>query len=87
MTPERAEELLEKAEARLAKALKMQQRGRQAEDRARRAIEWAQARLTAGPMVELDIDGEDGPADFTDDEEAIEAICAHAERGRNGGRL
>jgi len=33
--------------------------------------------------VELDVDGEDGPANFTKDEEAIEAICKHSGRGRH----
>lgn len=37
-----------------------------------------------GDLVELDIDGEDGPADYTSDEEAIAAICQHSGRGRNG---
>jgi len=35
-------------------------------------------------MVTLDVDGEDGPVDYTDDEEAIVAICAHSGRSRNG---
>lgn len=37
-----------------------------------------------GPMVTMDVDREDGPADYTEDEEAIEAICKHSGRGRNG---
>jgi hypothetical protein len=37
-----------------------------------------------GEMVTLDVDGEDGPGDYTDDEETIAAICAHSGRGRNG---
>lgn len=37
-----------------------------------------------GEMVEMDVDGEDGPADYTNDEEAIAAICEHSGRGRNG---
>lgn len=35
-----------------------------------------------GEMVELDVDGENGPADFSTDEEAIAAICAHSKRER-----
>lgn len=38
----------------------------------------------AGDFVKLDVDGEDGPADYTADEEAIVAICDHSGRGRNG---
>lgn len=38
-----------------------------------------------GPMVELDVDEENGPADFTQDEEAIVAICLHSNRGRHHG--
>lgn len=37
-----------------------------------------------GEMVELDVDGEDGPADHTQDEEAIAAICAHSGRKAHG---
>ena len=37
-----------------------------------------------GPYIELDVEGDDGPADYTDDEEAIEAICKHVGRERNG---
>jgi hypothetical protein len=37
-----------------------------------------------GPMVELDVDQENGPADFTDDEVAIKAIMDHSGRGRHG---
>jgi len=37
-----------------------------------------------GEKVCLDVDGENGPADETSDEEAILAICEHSERGRNG---
>lgn len=37
-----------------------------------------------GPYVELDVDGENGPADYTDDEAAIAAICAHSGRPRDG---
>lgn len=38
----------------------------------------------SGEFVALDVDGEDGPADYTSDEEAIAAICEHSGRGRNG---
>jgi hypothetical protein len=37
-----------------------------------------------GPEVRLDVDRMDGPADFTDDEEQIAAICAHASIERHG---
>lgn len=37
-----------------------------------------------GNKVDLDVDGDDGPADYTDDEEAIIAICEHSGRKRNG---
>lgn len=37
-----------------------------------------------GEMVRLDVDGEDGPADYTDDEDAIAAICEDSGRERNG---
>lgn len=37
-----------------------------------------------GEMVALDVDGEDGPADYTQDEDAITTICTHSGRGRNG---
>jgi len=37
-----------------------------------------------GEKVTLDVDGEDGPADYTKDEETIEVICSHSGRGRNG---
>lgn len=37
-----------------------------------------------GSMVTLDVDGEDGPVDYTDDEEAIVAICEHSGRARVG---
>lgn len=37
-----------------------------------------------GECITLDIDGEDGPADESDDEEQIEAICKHSGRGRHG---
>lgn len=33
----------------------------------------------------LDVDGENGPADSTDDAEAIEAICKHSGRKPHGG--
>lgn len=36
-----------------------------------------------GVQVVLDVEGEDGPANYTQDEEAIDAICAHSGRGRN----
>lgn len=39
---------------------------------------------TEGIYVELDVDGENGPADESKDEEQIIAICEHSERGRNG---
>lgn len=35
-----------------------------------------------GEMVTLDIDGEDSPDDYTQDEEAIAAICEHSGRER-----
>lgn len=38
-----------------------------------------------GDKVAMDVDGDDGPADFTKDEEAIAAICAHSGRLRDGG--
>lgn len=38
-----------------------------------------------GEYLVLDVDGENGPADFTDDPEAIEAICKHSGRGPHGG--
>lgn len=53
---------------------------------------WARTNTTRcelydpGPMVALDVDGDDGPADYTQDEEAITAICEHCQRGRNGWR-
>ena len=34
----------------------------------------------SGRMVAMDVDGEDGPGDFTHDEEAILAICKHSGR-------
>lgn len=37
-----------------------------------------------GVYVELDVDGENGPADESDDEEQIDAICIHSGRERNG---
>ena len=37
-----------------------------------------------GKMVRLDVDGYNGPADETSDEEAIVAICKHSGSGRNG---
>ena len=37
-----------------------------------------------GEKICLDVDGENGPADDTSDEEAILAICEHSGRGRNG---
>jgi hypothetical protein len=40
--------------------------------------------FSAGPMIEMDVDGDDGPADFTDDEEAIVAVMLHSGRNRNG---
>ena len=38
-----------------------------------------------GEMVALDVEGEDGPADCTQDEETIAAVCEHSGRGRHGG--
>ena len=38
-----------------------------------------------GPFIALDVDGDDGPADYTQDEEVIKLICASTNRGRNGG--
>lgn len=37
-----------------------------------------------GEMVAMDVEGDDGPADHTQDEEAIAAICEHSGRGRTG---
>jgi hypothetical protein len=37
-----------------------------------------------GPYVQLDVDGENGPADETDDREQIDAICAHSGRSERG---
>lgn len=37
-----------------------------------------------GKQVALDVDGNNGPADYTQDEEVISAICEHTGRGRNG---
>lgn len=37
-----------------------------------------------GEMVCLDVDGEDGPADHTQDEEVIVAICEASGRARKG---
>ncbi len=37
-----------------------------------------------GVMVKMDVDGYDGPASFTQDEEAIETICKHCGRTRTG---
>ena len=37
-----------------------------------------------GEMVAMDVDGEDGPATYTQDEEAITAICEHSGRERTG---
>ena len=36
-----------------------------------------------GEMVTLDVEGEDGPGNYTKDEEAIAAICAHSSRERH----
>jgi hypothetical protein len=33
-----------------------------------------------GPFVALDVDGENFPAEFTDDQEVIEGIAAHCGR-------
>lgn len=35
-------------------------------------------------LMTLDVEGYDGPADYTDDEESILAICAHSGRPRKG---
>lgn len=40
-----------------------------------------------GVYVTLDVDRADGPADYSPDEQQIQAICKHAGRGRNGGRI
>lgn len=37
-----------------------------------------------GPYIELDIDGENGPADFTDDEEIIAMVCQETGRSAKG---
>jgi hypothetical protein len=39
----------------------------------------------SGPYVTLDVEGEDGPADYTEDAAQIEGICLHCSRGPNGG--
>lgn len=41
-------------------------------------------RYAAGVEVHLDVDGDDGPETFTNDEGAIVAICADAGIGRKG---
>lgn len=38
----------------------------------------------AGPFVAMDVDGEDGPADFTTDKSQIDAICKHSDRDPHG---
>lgn len=38
-----------------------------------------------GTFVALDVDGDDGPADTSTDQEQIDAICAHTGRKPNGG--
>lgn len=38
----------------------------------------------AGVMVKLDVDGEDGPADYIDDKDVIESICNDSGRSRKG---
>jgi len=38
-----------------------------------------------GQYVHMDVDGEDGPADFTDDEDQIRVICEHSARKPHGG--
>ena len=40
--------------------------------------------FAAGPFITLDVDGENGPADDTDDQEAIDAICKHSGREPKG---
>lgn len=42
------------------------------------------ALYSPGPFITLDVDGENGPADYTEDEAQIEGICRHSGRGRNG---
>jgi hypothetical protein len=42
-------------------------------------------RYIPGPYVMLDIDHENGPVDFTNDEEIIGLICAQTKRGPAGG--
>lgn len=37
-----------------------------------------------GEYIALDVDGENGPADFSADEEQIAAICSSSGRGRHG---
>lgn len=39
-----------------------------------------------GPFVRLDVDGDDGPADFTDDETVIALICRDTGRKPNGSK-
>lgn len=39
-------------------------------------------RYAPGEMIYLDVDGDDGPGDYTEDEEAIASICAYAGRRR-----
>lgn len=41
-------------------------------------------RYGPGPFIALDVDQEVGPADSSNDEEQITAICAHANIGRHG---
>jgi hypothetical protein len=38
----------------------------------------------SGVYVELDVDGDNGPADESEDEEQIIVICKHSGRERNG---
>lgn len=40
--------------------------------------------FSPGEYLCLDVDGDDGPADFVQDEEQISAICKDSGRGRNG---
>lgn len=43
------------------------------------------ANFSMGRQVYLDVDNEDGPADYTEDEEVIEAVIKHSGRKRYGG--
>lgn len=41
-------------------------------------------KYSPGQYIMLDVDGDDGPADYTDDEEQIFAICKDCGRGPHG---